>query len=376
MNRRRLFLALSILLSIPIVLLGTEFLIRVTHIFFPTAGRLVLYIPNYHHASEEFLYDDSLGWSNIPNSEFVTFGRPGFTNSHGFRSPEYPVKKPAGRKRILVLGDSFAWGYNVANEDIFSRVAERQLRAANIEVDIINAGVSGWGTDQEYLFLLHEGLRYHPDVVVLALFAGNDPLNNANSRQYKLEKPYFVLKNGDLELRNSPVPLSHPVFGKIELSSIARRSEFMQLVIFALWRNDNALMLLDRAGLISLSGKTKKKSNEFDVALTVSLITQMRSLCLKNGANFVVMKFGSDRIARCGDELRGEDCAQLHPQIEKEFGKLAPELDYIDLDTEVTARGFTPEQMLSGGSWSHWGETGHRVVGEVLADFLVPKLEP
>jgi len=312
---------------------------------------------------------------NIPNFGFVTYGRPGSINSHGFRSPEYPVKKPEGRKRILVLGDSFAWGFNVANEDMFSRVMEKKLRAANIEVDIMNAAVSGWGTDQEYLFLLHEGLRYKPDIVVLALFAGNDPLNNANSRQYSLEKPYFVIRNGDLKMRNIPVPLSHPVFGKIELSSIARRSELMQLVLLALWRNDSALTLFDRARLISLSGKTKKKSNKFSLNLTVSLIRKMQDLCRRHGIEFIVMKFGSDYVAKCDCELRQQNCARLYSQIEEEFGKLSHELDYIDLDTEVVRRGLSPEQMLNGGRYGHWGEGGHRVVGEVLADFMMTKLE-
>ena len=381
MNRRRIFLALSILVSIIITLLGAEVLIRVTHSFFPTVGRLVLYIPTHRHTGEEFLYDEILGWKSIPNSEFVTLGRPGSTNSHGFRSPDYPVEKPEGRKRILVLGDSFAWGFNVANDDIFSRVAEKQLRAANLQVDIINAAVSGWGTDQQYLFLLREGLRYGPDIVVLALFVGNDPLNNSNSRQYGLEKPYFVIENDELKLENVPAPLPHPVYGKIELSSLFRVSELMQLVLFALWSNDNALMLFDRVGLISLSSKTNKESNQFAITLTVSLIRQMKSLCLKNGAKLVVMKFGSDHIAssnpvvKCGRELRRPNCVQLYSQIEEEFGKLSYELDYLDLDAEVVRRGILAEQMLDGGRYGHWGEGGHRVVGELLADFLVTKLK-
>ncbi len=375
MNRHRLFFALSIIVSTTIVLLGAESLIRLARIFFPTVGRLVLYIPNHRHASEEFLHDELLGWRNIPDAEFVTFGRSGWTNSHGFRSPYYPVGKPEGRERILVLGDSFAWGYNVTNEDTFSRVAERKLRAANFEVDIINASVSGWGTDQQYLFLLREGLRYRPDIVVLALFVGNDPLNNSSSRQYGLEKPYFVVENGELQLENVPTPLPHPAFGKIELSSIVRASELLQFVLFALWSDDNALMLFDRAGLISLGGRTKSTSNEFDVALTVALIRQMRNLCLESGATFVVMKFGSDHVARCGWELRRQNCVPLYRQVQEEFGKLAHEFDFFDLDAEFTKRGHSTEQMLSGGSHAHWGEGGHRVAGELLADFLATKLK-
>jgi GDSL-like Lipase/Acylhydrolase family len=372
MTRQIIFHALSIIVSIVIIFVGTEALIRITHIFFPDIGRLILCPPSSHRNSgEKYLYDENLGWRNVPNSEFITYGRPGSTNSQGFRSPDYPIERRKGGKRILILGDSFAWGFNVANEDIFSRVAEEKLRAENVDVDIINTAVSGWGTDQEYLFLLREGLQYKPDIVVLALFVGNDPINNSNSRQYGLEKPYF---NDEIELKNVPVPLPHPVFGKIELSSIARGSELIKLILFALWNYDDALRFFDKIALISLSNKSEKKSNEFAIMRTISLIRQIQSLCLKNGVELIVMKFGSDYVEKCLWGMRGQNCAQLYSRIEEEFGKLTYELNYIDLDAEVAKRGISWEEMTQGGRYGHWGESGHRVVGELLADFLVSKL--
>ena len=46
-------------------------------------------------------------------------------------------------------------------------------------VEVINAGVSGFGTDQELLWLREEGVKYAPDLVLLAVYPHNDFMNNA-----------------------------------------------------------------------------------------------------------------------------------------------------------------------------------------------------
>ncbi len=37
-------------------------------------------------------------------------------------------------------------------------------------MEVINTGVPGYGADQEYLYLKTEGLKYHPDLVLLCAF--------------------------------------------------------------------------------------------------------------------------------------------------------------------------------------------------------------
>ena len=52
--------------------------------------------------------------------------------------------------------------------------------------NFINCGVSGYGTDQEYLFYLREGQKFDVDQVVLAFTLYNDVENNLNSKQYHI----------------------------------------------------------------------------------------------------------------------------------------------------------------------------------------------
>lgn len=91
------------------------------------------------------------------------------TNSEGWRDNEPSL----GHRVVLALGDSFAFGWGVELEESFLAQLEQGLQSDE-PVDVIQAGVPGSATiDQERL--LGELLpRYRPEVVVLALFVGND----------------------------------------------------------------------------------------------------------------------------------------------------------------------------------------------------------
>src|SRR5437899_3035923 len=98
-------------------------------------------------------HDPRLGWHHTAGSEGVFDRSPVFRtrvriNDKGLRGRDYPYERVAGRRRILVLGDSFVFGYGVEQEEIFTTVLEGLLPAT----EVINAGVSGYGTDQELLW--------------------------------------------------------------------------------------------------------------------------------------------------------------------------------------------------------------------------------
>lgn len=141
------------------------------------------------------------GWFNTPasggfvrTSEFTV--RVDF-NSRGLREREIPYENPTGARRVLVLGDSFVQGSEVPVDATFTRQVESLLnQRSDRATQVINAGVAGFGTGQEYLFLKHDVGQYKPDLVVLVFYIGNDVTNNS----YRLrgspngrDKPYFVL---------------------------------------------------------------------------------------------------------------------------------------------------------------------------------------
>jgi lysophospholipase L1-like esterase len=96
-------------------------------------------------------------------------------NAEGLRGPETSVEKPAGVRRVAVLGDSIAFGYWVADEDGFARQLEALLNAegAPSRVEVLNFGVPGYNLDQEIEALRAKALAFAPDAVVVA-FCLND----------------------------------------------------------------------------------------------------------------------------------------------------------------------------------------------------------
>lgn len=95
-------------------------------------------------------------------------------NGLGFRDLDRPFEK--GRKfRILVLGDSVAFGYKVKFEDLFSRQLERLLaeRRPAKEVEVMTLAMPGLNTFQESHLLTTVGTKFDPNLVIVA-FSMND----------------------------------------------------------------------------------------------------------------------------------------------------------------------------------------------------------
>lgn len=94
----------------------------------------------------------------------------------GLRNEPVAVPKPAGTFRILVLGDSVAYGYTVARESAFPQALQRRLRAQRPDIEVVNAGVPGYSTYNELQWYRQRGRPLQPDLVLVALCL-NDVVN-------------------------------------------------------------------------------------------------------------------------------------------------------------------------------------------------------
>ena len=86
-------------------------------------------------------------------------------NSQGFRGPE-PLSNPA--RRVILLGDSITFGHFMNWEDTFASQLQERLSPTRQEIEILNFGVGGYDVLQEVSLLEIRGLKYHPDLVVVA----------------------------------------------------------------------------------------------------------------------------------------------------------------------------------------------------------------
>ncbi len=159
-----------------------------------------------------YRYDAELGWAPVPNSSsVVTTARTIHAqhNSLGFRDIEF---QPDVRPTMLFIGDSFVWGVDAEVGERFTDLLQGRLPNQHI----VNAGVSGYGTDQEYLLLQRIWPTIRPNVVVLIYCTDNDRLDNGTNIRYDgYQKPYFATRpDGTLALRGQPVPLSRQLYIK------------------------------------------------------------------------------------------------------------------------------------------------------------------
>lgn len=95
------------------------------------------------------------------------------TNEIGLRNDPISEKLP-DELRILVLGDSVAFGWGVDAADTFSQQIQQTLARHRANgVTVINSGVGSYNTDNQRGFFARHGAALDPDLVAL-LFVGND----------------------------------------------------------------------------------------------------------------------------------------------------------------------------------------------------------
>lgn len=90
-------------------------------------------------------------------------------NTIGLRSPSVGDKS---KKRILLLGDSFVFGFGVQQEEMIAHYLQKQIGG---EEEVISAGFLGdSGPDTSLSYLLHTINLIQPDIVIVVLFPYND----------------------------------------------------------------------------------------------------------------------------------------------------------------------------------------------------------
>jgi hypothetical protein len=310
-------------------------------------------------------------------------------NSKGLRADrEYPYEKPAGTKRIVCLGDSFTAGYEVDLEDCFTRVLERELTAQGRAVEVLDAGVSGFGTAEELLYLERELIRYQPDVVVVS-FYGNDLMDNVRSSLFKLE-------HGRLEpLHDRYVPFgafanflnSNFLFNWLSERSDAfalTKEVTTRLVKGKLVEQNMAAIDAAAAGSAKDLEKTEKTEKtpaevappdpkkaarleqakqeaEYASALTAALYERLREYCVGRGIALVIQSIPSNR----------ENPVSLVELFPRDRFDVARPGVHFQSDKELLDPFLEKELLYWKRSTGHWTPFSHRVCGTALAARIV-----
>lgn len=314
-----------------------------------------LFIPQWMPRESEranfWLHDHELGWKHRKNQQgtmkHIDFSISVSINSRGDRDDEYLERNPE-KKRIVVTGDSFAWGFGVEKNERFSEVIENKYN----HLEVINTAVSGYSTDQEFLKLVSDIEALKPDLVILLLHK-NDFGGNTSPNEYGYEKPFFQKNNqGNYILVNSPV-VEASTWKKLErylngntwfigraYSFVSHWTGFLTSPIYrAFFRTTNDNYKINVGGV---------QQTTYDT--TTYILSAMNDLCKSKGAIFVILS----------TNLHEEQQAVMN-----EFTKTTG-IPYLDLKP-FFIESKTP---LNFEHDFHWNAAGHQLAAGLTESFL------
>jgi lysophospholipase L1-like esterase len=370
---------------------------------------------------EFYSLDQSRGYALRPRAE-GWYRREGEAyvriNSNGLRDEEHSLSKPPDTIRIAVVGDSYPEALSVQTEEAFWSVMGKKLQECDAfpgkKIEVLNFGVSGYGTAQELLTLREQVWKYSPDIVMLTVTTNNDITDNLRALKKADEIPYFVYRDNHLTLDDS---FKNSRAFRLRQSRISRFGRWLRdhsrlaqavtqghhgfKILLSTWRarrsqkaqppptsgaraNQNGaqkpdqLSRTDELGadnLVYLEPANAVWNDAWRV--TEGLILEMRDEVTTHGAKFVVVTLSNgpqvlpDPKLREGFKERFSITNLFYPDDRiKSLGAregipvvtLAPELQEFAQRNNVFLHGFG-EDIGNG----HWNATGHRVAGELIA---------
>lgn len=251
--------------------------------------RMVLF-PRYHSKA---VYGDYVLRRLRPNTVFWHRSIDGVwrfaTNAQGFRNDrDIPYAKTPGRLRVLAVGDSQTEGFEVRQEFTYSAVIERWLNSHGASAEVVNAGVSGYGTAEALAFLENEGIKYRPDVVVYAFYA-NDFDDNVRAGLYAVDRGSLVITSKIyvpavriLDVLNSIPPMRW----------LSEHSYLYSLAFNSIWDWFKAASI--KRARTDLSNEQEYATplhgpNEYQISLMTALLSRMSQFCRTHGILFVVI---------------------------------------------------------------------------------------
>lgn len=290
------------------------------------------------------VFSSTYGWVGRPGAVAPMGGGRVTLNGRGYRGRELPLPKPGDRTRVVVLGDSIAFGYGVSDEEAFPHL----LTVRSHGIEAVNLGVEGYGPGQELLVLRREGLREDPDVVVLAVCLRNDFVDAVLPVALYdgiTPRPRFRLVEGSLLLDDTAV----------------RRSGAGRALQ---WLNDHS-HLLNR-----LSARVPRREDpedwrhrkqealrdeDYAFRLTLALVMEMENVCRRHGVAFLVATFPNGLDYGVKPELAD----RFHESLR------AAGVWVVDVGARFRALGLTPQEIAIDRT-GHLGPRGHAVACEIL----------
>jgi hypothetical protein len=286
------------------------------------------------------------------------------TNSLGLPSPEFSIeKKDPHDLRILTIGDAFTMPEGLAVERGYSALLEKRLSemVAPRHVQVVNAGVTGYGPNEECAQLAELAPLLKPDIVVYEFFI-DEFLQVDLTREERLREIGFLPQDSwggkKLFFRSQAVSHLQNIF--VHSREILRNKPDD-------WRYQKALLAFYRTGQNPLY-------SEKVLANIKDRLARMRTSCKNVNSQFLIYFVpGAIAVSKTSDisyfpwdqDLSDTGKYDLNRPY-RNLEKIAKELEIPTVDLTSFLRADTIQPVYFVSSW-HWNEEGHKVVAQVIA---------
>ena len=340
-------------------------------------------------------------------------------NSDGLRDREHSKAKPANTVRIAVLGDSFAEAMHLPMEQTFWSLLERSLQECNAfpgkQVEVINFGVSGYGTAQELMTLRQRVWDYSPDLVILAFTTYNDVYDNSRAISKTEDVPYFIYRNGqlvyDASFRDSSTYLQRDsrlnrvgrwIHNRLRTVQLIHYLQFVVKERLANWRDQRrraaqppaarsagSTQISPRAEDVGIENMTYLEPQDDDWKeawhVTEGLIAQMRDDVSEYKSRFLLVTLSNAIQVYPDPAVRQNFMRHLgietifYPNLRLKSFAEREHIDFLDLAQPIQAYADQNKVFLHGfgsdiGGNAHWNANGHRLAADLIAQKLCGEL--
>ncbi len=318
-------------------------------------------------------YDEILGWRfkrNMNNGFFRK--KDGFTtNNEGFRDNEHPFVKDKGIKRIIFLGDSYTAGSRVSDHETFSSLFRKKIAANKTDsnkYDVMNVSVPAWATDQEFLYLVHEGMKYKPDYLFL-MIAPNDIRETYAKSFFRLDNNNYLEKGRttsiSLKARFCWFLSNNSCFYQFLQMKVFKTSHGGFSTIFSYFPVDlhvtNCPTVDHPLFLMEMPAQIKAARDLFK-----TIVLEINKACLKNNCKLILVvlptKMEFDGSLN-GDSYQPGNIAHFVRRISLEHGIIFLDLFSL-LNTEAD-----PLKVFIADEY-HYNREGHIFIAEKLYEFF------
>jgi hypothetical protein len=319
-----------------------------------------------------FMTDPRIGHRLRPGarSRFTTseFDTDIAINREGTRDDEIGPKAP-GERRIVVLGDSLVMAVQVELQQTFCKRLEADLNARYAapgeRYRVINAGVQGYGPVEELLFYQHIASHFDADLVIVAVFVGNDAMEASDS-------------SGKLQATDARVNLTRAKDSALlTVRRVVRRSMVLQILrmrALEVAGRFGQVRPIDRALTMYLPSLPAEMERGLDVAR--DCIREIARLAAARGARTAIVliparfQVDDDDCSRLRAIVAGEGETLVRDAASERFARALAPLSLPMMDALPLLRAVPPSDRVFFESTVHLTPRGHQVVADGLARFL------